>query len=144
VLIRNNQEVIEAYGHENVLATHKNTIEFTKEKNLSIKGNCIVAVSSNKSVSELSEEFKRRLRKKEATLIIIIEVDGLLDKIIAKGSSKLSLTNNKDMVIRKSEYICNRTLAIKANKAASDLSKQLIDKLRNPKKRVKITLLIPK
>ena len=74
----------------------------------------------------------------------LIEVDGFIDKINAKGSSKLLLTNNKDMVIRKSAYICNRTLAIKANKAASDLSKQLIDKLKNPKKKAKITLVIPK
>ena len=142
--IKSNQEVITAYGHKNVLATHKTTIEFTKDKNLSKKGNCIVAVASDKAVSELNEEFKQRLRENDTTLVIIIEVDGFIDKINAKGSSKLLLTNNKDMVIRKSAYICNRTLAIKANKAASDLSKQLIDKLKNPKKKAKITLVIPK
>jgi hypothetical protein len=137
-----NQEVILAHGHENILATHKTTIEFTKDTHLSKKGDCIVAVASDKSLNELSDEFKTRLRKNNSKLTIIIEVNGLANKIKAKGAAILPLTNTKDIVIRKSDYICNRTLAIKANKAACDLSAGLIKKLRDPKKRVKITLIV--
>ena len=36
-----------AYGHKNILATHKTTIEFTKDKELSLKGNCIVGVRAD-------------------------------------------------------------------------------------------------
>ena len=142
MLIRNKKEVILANGHENILSTHNTTIEFTKDKNLSKRGNCIVAVSSNKSVNELSEEFKKKLRKNDSKVVIIIEVDGIVDRIIASGSTKLPLTNTKDIVIRKSEYICDRTLAIRANKAACDLNKELVKKLRNPKKMAKITFQI--
>jgi hypothetical protein len=71
-----------------------------------------------------------------------MEVDGIIDKIIAEGSPNLPLTNSKDIVIRKSDYICNRTLAINANKAACDLSSNLVEKLKDPKKIVKIILLI--
>jgi len=66
----------------------------------------------------------------------------IIDKIIAEGSPNLPLTNSKDIVIRKSDYICNRTLAINANKAACDLSSNLVEKLKDPKKIVKIILLI--
>ena len=45
------------------------------------------------------------------------------------------------MVIRKSSYICNRTLAIKADKAAADLSRSLVEKLRKPKQNVEIKLI---
>ena len=137
-----NQEVILAYGHENILATHKTTIEFTKDAHLSKKGNCIVAVAADKSLNDLSDGFKKRLRKNNSKLTIIIEVNGLTDKILAKGTLNLPLTNNKEIVIRKSDYICDRTLAIKANKAACDLSSDLVKKLRDPKKRVKIIFLI--
>jgi hypothetical protein len=34
----------------------------------------------------------------------------------------------------------NRTLAVQADKAALDLSRDLVEKLKNPKQKVKITL----
>jgi hypothetical protein len=42
------KEVIFAQGHENILATHKTTLEFTKDKRLSKKGDCIVAVAGTR------------------------------------------------------------------------------------------------
>jgi len=136
------QEVILALGNKNILSTHRTTIEVTKDKKLTKNGNCIVAVAADKSVTDLSEEFKKRLKKKNSKLTIIIEVNGFSDKVTAKGCSELALTNTKDIVIRKSDYICNRTLAIKANKAACDLSTDLVNKLKNPKEKIKITLII--
>ncbi|MDX1814121.1 MAG: DUF371 domain-containing protein, partial [Candidatus Bathyarchaeia archaeon] len=41
---------------------------------------------------------------------------------------------------RKSDYVCSRTLAIHADKAAQDLSRGLVEKLKNPKQKMKITL----
>jgi len=138
----NIQEVIFALGHKNILSTHRTTLEFTKDKNITKNGNCIVAVAADKSVTDLSEEFKKRLKKNNSKLTIIIEVNGFSDKVTAKGCPELALTNIKDIVIRKSEYICDRTLAIKANKAACDLSTDLVNKLKNPKEKIKITLII--
>ena len=136
------KEIILANGHKNILATHKTTIEITKERELSKKGNCIIAVGANKSISELSEDFKKKLRSKNSKLTIKIEANGLNDKLTAKGFPKLILTNTRDMVIRKSSYICDRTLAIRSNKAAIELSRELIMKLRNPNQQVKIILTI--
>jgi hypothetical protein len=135
------REVIFGYGHENIQATHKTTLEFTKDTHLSKKGDCIVAVATDKALADLSAEFKEKMRKPHAKLIITIEADTIIEQVTAHGSPKLILTHPTDMVIRKSDYICNRTLAVHADKAAQDLSRDLVEKLKNPKQKVKITLV---
>lgn len=115
---------------------------FTKEEDLSETGDCIVAVAADKAVANLSPQFKDALRKPNAKLTITFKVDGLHEQIIAFGSPKLILTHPTDMVIRKSNYICSRTLAIHADKAAIDLSRELVQKLKRAKQKVKITLSV--
>jgi hypothetical protein len=136
------KECVVASGHTNILATHPATIMFTKDKDLSETGDCIVAVAADKAVADLSQQFKDALRKTNAKLTITIEVDGLQEQIIAFGSPKLILTHSTDMVIRKSNYVCSRTLAIHADKAASDLSRELVQKLKRDKQKAKITLTV--
>ncbi len=136
------REVIFACGHENVLATHKTTFEITKESHLSEKGDCIVAVSADKALADLSLEFKEALRRENAKISILIEADDAKERISAFGSLKLVLSHPTDMVVRKSGYICDRTLAVHADKAACDLSRKLVEKLQNPRQKVKITLTV--
>jgi len=52
----------------------------------------------------------------------------------------LILTHPTDIVIRKSDYICNRTLAIRADKSAKDLPRELAEKLKNPQQKINVTL----
>jgi hypothetical protein len=134
------REIVFGYGHENVLAVHKTTVEFTRDKHLSKKGDCIVAVAADKGLADLSAEFKENLRKPHAKLTILIEAGEIKERVEANGSPQLILTHPTDMVIRKSDYVDHRTLAIQADKAALDLSRDLVEKLRNPKQKVKITL----
>ena len=133
-------EIITAYGHENIQATHKTTLEITKDKHLTKNGDCIIAVAANKSLADLSPKFKEKLRRKNAILTIRIEAEGVVEEIKASGSSHLILTHPTEIVVRKSDYISNRTLAIRADKTSYDLSKRLVDKLKNPNQKVKITL----
>ena len=135
-------EVITAFGHKNIRASHSTTLEITKEKKLTVKGDCIVAVSADKGLPDLKPEFRESLRKENARLTILIDADGVVDVVRAFGSPELILSHSTDMVVRKSEYICSRTLAIKADKAACDLSRALVKKLQNPEQRVKITLTV--
>jgi hypothetical protein len=135
-------EIILAYGHKNIKATHRSTLEITKERRLSRAGDCIVAVSADKSVADLSREFKEKLRKENAETTILIEAGEAADVINALGTSKLVLTHSTDIVARKSKYVCSRTLAIQADKAACDLSRKLVEKLKNPEQRVRITLTV--
>ncbi|MBC7131235.1 DUF371 domain-containing protein [Candidatus Bathyarchaeota archaeon] len=135
-------EVIQAYGHKNVQATHRSTFEITKETHLSKRGDCIIAVSADKGLGELNERFKTLMRREDAVLMILIEAGGLSDTVQAYGSPFLSFTHATDIVVRKSRYICGRTLAIRADKAACDLSRSLVEHLKIPGQKVKITLTV--
>jgi hypothetical protein len=135
-------EIILAYGHRNIQATHESTLEITKEAKLSKRGDCIIAVSADKAMADLGFEFKKNLCRQKAKIAILIEAGEAADLVNASGSSRLILTHPTDIVVRESSYICNRTLAIRADKAACDLSRKLVEKLRNPEQRVKITLTV--
>ena len=115
---------------------------FTKDKHLSETGDCIIAVSAYKAVADLSPEFKDKLKKPNAKLTILIEAGDLTEQINAFGSPKLILSHPTDMVIRKSDYICNRTLAIHADKASNDLPRAFVEKLKDPKREIKVTLIV--
>ncbi len=136
------RENIVALGHENIQAIHPSTLMFTKEKHLSKTGDCIVGIATDKAVADLSQTFKETLRKPNAKLTIIIEAGGLTEKINASGSPKLILTHPTDIVIRKSDYISDRTLAIHADKSSNELPRELVEKLKNPKQKVNITLIL--
>jgi len=135
-------EIILAYGHKNIQATHKLTLEITKEAKLSKRGDCIIAVSADKAMADLSSEFKENLRKEDAKITMLIEAGEAADVVNAFGSPQLILTHPTDMVLRKSNYLCSRTLAVQADKAACDLSRKLVEKLKNPNQEVKITLTV--
>jgi len=136
------KEVVFGYGHENIRATHKTTLEFTKDKHLSKKGDCIIAVAADKALADLSPQFKANLRKPNAKLTILIEAGGIAEQVQAHGSQQLILSHPADAVIRKSGYICSRTLAVRADNAANDLPREFVEKLKNPKQKVKITLMV--
>jgi len=124
-------EEFKAHGHRNILATHRTTFEITKETEVSHRGNCIIAVKSEKACLDLSDELKKALRNDKSKIKIELRCGNLVDEILASGCSKLYLTSPVSMVVRKSNFICERTLAIKADKSARDLSRELIRKLRS-------------
>ncbi|MGQ9565177.1 MAG: DUF371 domain-containing protein [Candidatus Bathyarchaeales archaeon] len=134
-------EIINAKGHENILSTNKTTFEITKENHLTKRGDCIIAVNADKAAADLSREFKEISRNENARLTIVIEVDGEKEIVKAFGNPHLSLTHLTDLVVRKSNFICNRTLAIRADKAAKDFSRIFVKKLQNPEQTATITLI---
>ena len=136
------KEEVTASGHANIEATHPTTLEITKEVVLSRRGDCIVAVGADKSLADFSDEFKESLRKPNAKLTLTIEVDGITEQINSHGSPNLILTHPSDMVVRKSSYVDDRTLAVNADKAAFDLPRELVEKLRNPQQKARIALSV--
>jgi hypothetical protein len=136
------KEVVFGYGHENIQATHKTTLEFTKDAHLSKKGDCIIAVAADKALVDLSPQFKANLRKPNAKLTILIEAGGIVEQVHAYGAQQLIMSHPTDVVIRKSDYVCGRTLAVRADKAANDLPRVLVEKLKSPQQKVKITLTV--
>jgi hypothetical protein len=116
------------YGHPNISSKHKTTLEFTKDKEVSKKGDCIVGVSSDFSFSDI----KKLLDNKK----IKIDIGG--DIVIADINPNFN--DKKEIVIRRSDFKSSRTLGINANKAAIDLKRSLVKKLQNSEEKVKVKI----
>ena len=56
---------------------------FTKDVHVSKNGDCIVAVAADKSVADLSAQFKEELRKPNAKVTVTIEAGDFKEKINA-------------------------------------------------------------
>lgn len=135
-------EIVDAYGHENIRATHETTFEVTKESTLTKRGDCVIAVGATKGAKDLGSEFKEAMKREDVQITITIEASEIWEVVKAGGSPQLLFTHPTDMVVRKSNYICDRTIAIKANKSARDISRKLIKKIQNPSQKIKITLTV--
>ncbi len=125
------EEEILFKGHENIRGNHKNTIEVTKDDHLSLRGDCIIGIKANKACNDLSEQFKE-LIKREYKVKVAIIVDNYEYSFYAQGNRDLTLNHKHDIVIRKSNFICNRTLCIKSEKASIDIPREIISLLNDP------------
>ena len=122
---------IKAKGHENVLSLHKSTFEITKDKDLSLSGDCIIGLDIDKSMEDFPEEFKEKLANDDTKVIVELKTPNASDTIEGYGHHDLTLSHPTDIVCRKSTFVCSRTLMIKSNKAAIDLNRDLIKDLAN-------------
>lgn len=134
-------ERISGRGHGNITATHKTTLEFTKEKEVHGRGDCIIAVSANKGVVDLSEDFKRLARSSSCRISATIRVGNLQAQIVGSGHPNLTFEHPSDLVIRKSHFTCGRTLMVGVDKAAADIDRALVKGLKDPKREVLIELV---
>jgi hypothetical protein len=116
-------------GHKNITATHKTTLEITKEDYLTPTGDCIVGVNIDKSMADFSEGIREKIRSSDKIIIEIV-VGDLKETIIGKGHKDLILNHPTDIVIRKSSFICPRTLMINADKSAKELTREIVEKLK--------------
>jgi uncharacterized protein len=126
------QDEIVFTGHPNVLSTHTKTIEITKAPTLSLRGDCIIGVNANKGCRDLKPALRDLLQQADLVVKIEVEVSDLSFAIDGRSHSRLSLLNDHDIVIRKSDFVCPRTVAISCNKASSDIPRDLVHLLRKP------------
>jgi len=136
------REIIYAYGHPQIKAAHRTTFEVTKEDYVTERGDCIIGVKADKSVKDLSSEFKNALRDPFAVLVILLETSGKNREIVlATGAKNLSLTHPSSIVVRKSQHVDERTLAINSNKAAININRNMIKQLQKGEM-LKMTLIL--
>ncbi len=129
-----------ARGHPNITAKHKTTFEITKDPYLTLRGDCIIAVSASKAASDLSWEFKQFIKSDDALVIFKLEVGPFTWTVKGYGSEKMTLTDARSMVFRRSYYVCPRTVMIKADSSASSLPRRILQLLKDPNTSVHITL----
>jgi len=136
-------EVVEFVGHENVRAEHETTLEITREPYLTPRGDCIIGVKASKGLKDFSDCFKRLVRSSSTRVhVIILSEGGVVDTVSGWGSEKLTYDDPVRIIIRRSSYVSGNTAAIRANKAARDLSRALINSLRRGSRAVAIFIAI--
>jgi hypothetical protein len=134
-------EVIQASGHPKIRANHPMTLEITKEDHLTERGDCIIAIRASKGCADLSPGFSKLMRNDETRVRLTIEVGNRRETILGRGNGRLTLNHPNDLVVRKSNYTCSRTIMVLADKAASDLDREFVKILRDPDTRIRIELV---
>lgn len=123
------------HGHKNIRGLHEKTIEITKDANLTTNGDCIIGVNAECGCNDIPEKLKKLLRDSKSDVVITIAVKDLSFRIKGKGNQKLILTDPHDIVIRKSSFVCPRTLAVCCDKASDRIPREMIKNLQNPDSR---------
>ena len=119
------------YGHPNVRSLHSKSIEITKDGYLTPKGDCIIGIKANKACTDLEESFRRRLKSNSAIVKIEVIVEDESFIIKGKGDDRLSMLNPHDIVIRRTNFICPRTMSVLCDKASSDMPRELVRLLQH-------------
>ncbi len=114
-----------ARGHPNITAKHRNTLEITKDRELGKEGDCIIGVRADYSLEKI-----KKIIKNSEKIIIELEINGLKEKITAEANKEFD--DEKEIVIRKTDFKSKRTFGIKADKAAKDFSRKFAEELKNP------------
>jgi hypothetical protein len=137
-------ETITAYGHPQIRATHPTTLEITKEKDVTPRGDCIIATRASKGAVDLSPSFKQLAAQPSTQITMTLTVNGCTLHVIGRGDLGLTFTHPTDLVARKSKYTCSRTLMVEADKAAADLPRSFVGVLRVAGVPVRIALVAEK
>lgn len=124
---------IQTKGHKNVTSHHKSTFEITKDAEIGPTADCIIGTDMDKGMLDFSDEFKDKIANSKTKIIVELKTENGSDEITGWGHENLTLTHPTDIVIRKSDFTCPRTLMINADKAARDLDSNLIEDLKNEK-----------
>ena len=134
-------ERIVAWGHENITAKNRSTFEITKDTHLTKKGDCVIAVNASKGALDLDPNFKKLASQKNSKISMRIEIGDIIQTVFGVGGLSLTFQHPTDLVARKSNFQCGRTLMIKSNKAAFDFSSEFIANIQCPEKKILITLI---
>ena len=119
-----------ARGHPNITASHPTTFEFTRDPNVSRRGDCIIAVAAECGLAGLPAQMARAMRSPDACMRVRIRCGDAEDTIVGRGDPGLTYSHLSEMVGRRSGYACGRTLCVRADKAARDLDRELAEAMR--------------
>lgn len=117
-------------GHPNVRSTHQTTIEITTDTSLTPRGDCIVGVGAGGGCSALPDIIKSMLRRHDSRIHITFQVKDNIFVVHGRGDPGLSLEHDTDIVIRKSRFLCSRTLAVDCDAASADMPRKMVADLQ--------------
>ena len=129
-------------GHRNIRCLHNKTIEITKAVSVSTRGDCIAGVSASKACNDFDKEFKARFSESGRRVNLEIKVDEQIFRMHGFTDQRLTLSHEHDIVIRRSNYACPRTLCVLCNKASFDIPREVVLKLQNPATAAELKIIV--
>jgi len=120
------EEVIRARGHEHVSAEHASTFEVTRDDFLTPAGDCILGIEADRAPADFETGFVAACRDPEVTVRATLEAGGCTEVVEARGHPDLPFASDRSLVVRTSEYVDGRTVAVGADVAAGDLDRDLV------------------
>jgi hypothetical protein len=112
----------------------------TKDTHLSMRGDCIAAVGAEVALSDLPAEFKRAARKPDTIITLTLDLGPHMLILTGRGHPRLSYSDQRDMVARVSRHTCERTLMVEADKASTDVPRDMLSELQIPGTVIRVTL----
>ena len=125
-----------------ITATHPSTLEITTDDHLTPRGDCIVAIRATCGLREFPSRIKKALSNDNVRGMLTIEAQGTVFKVEGRGSTKLSFLHSRDIVVRKSSFVSERTLMVNADKSAGNIPERLVQFLQRPDYRIAVEVSI--
>lgn len=122
-------ETVAARGHDNVAAAHTSTFEVTSDDWLTRAGDCIVGVGADRAPDSFDPSFVAACRDSMSEILVTLRANGYQARIRANGDPNLTFASDRSLVVRTSDYVDDRTVAVSADAAAADLSRDLVTAL---------------
>lgn len=104
-------------GHPNLQATHTSTIEFTKDAEVTLKGDCITGINSTFDKSLLRNEL--------AYPKVRVTLSCGRERFTFYATPNKQFDDDNELVFRKGDFISKRTGGIYATRASSDIPLQM-------------------
>ena len=124
------RDIVRARGHPLIQGIHPTTFEVTKDETLTLAGDCIVGVAADKGAADLDPDLKALLCDDRAVLTTRLTVGGEIVVVRSQGSAALTLDHPADLVWRRSDFVSDRTFAVRSDRVAATLPREFIEALR--------------
>lgn len=124
-----------AYGHPNMRVLHKLTLEFTKDTDLTPRGDCIIGIKADFQLNEI----KPLLNHPRLKMIIRLDSEGKEEKTLSFKPNQ-NFCSDHEIVVRLGTFLSDRTLGTDAELAAKHFHDWL-PKLQNPKQKIIVEIV---
>ena len=110
---------------------HPNTVEITRDDDISARADCIVGVSASKACAQLNPQLKAHIQS-GGCLKFVLRVNSQRYEFLGRGSGRLLLSDPVELVLRRSFFASPRTAAVGCDSSAANVPRSIISELKNP------------
>lgn len=127
-----------AFGHPNVTARHKTTLEFTKDGHIGTEADCILGVNADFDAGKLKEFIGACRALNHQNAKISVTAGTISDSAFFIINDAFS--DGREIVIRMGRFLSPRTLGVDATKGAVHFKRELVEKLKHPQQKIIVSL----